>query len=350
MKIFDDKLKSVVGEFSNSSDNDLLNYWHLVFAENHEAYRNFLEAVFNIFNEKVQNIFKKKLTKDCKGFYETINEIIVGSYFISYGFSAEYEPKIEGKTPDWIVETDNNQRIIVDVFTSNTPTFMESQFEVVTKLNKAIKQLPSYAILWGKITDVYTAFKNIEQITRDIIYWLESDPKLDERFISNGISLFLRKYHNRPLTLTSISISETNRNDYRDLPDKIIEKADKYEKISTELKIPFVVAIAFDQMLVDEETIELFICNYPTTHSEKRFYFDEKGNIVVEGVFVPDGHGGMFKLEDRYDEGVFRKDSLSGVLTFWFHSRNFIGTKLFKNPKATFPLPEELDFQIIKNE
>jgi hypothetical protein len=100
-------------------------------------------------------------------------------------------------------------------------------------------------------------------------------------------------------------------------------------------------------MLVDEETIEQFICSFPSSYSEKRYYYDENGGIVFEGIYVPDGLGGMFKLEDRHDEGVFRKDSLSGVLTFWFHSRDFIGTRLFKNQKATFPLPEELDFKIV---
>lgn len=345
MKLFDDDLKNIVKKFSSSSDFELLNYWYLVFDEKHENYRNYLETLFSVFDEKIQNKFKVLLSKDCKGFYETINEIIIGSCLVNLGCSVEYEPEIGGKTPDWIIETPSKQKIIIDVFTSNTPTLMQSQFEVVSKLTENIRKLPSYAVLWGEIIDAYTALRNIEQITQDISRWLETAPKLNECFSSNGISLFVRNYRNKPLTFLSIRINEKKRNDFRDLPDKIIEKANRYEKISADAKIPFVVAIAFDRMIVDEETIEQFICEFPTSYSEERFYFDNNGKKVSEGVFVPDGQGGMFKLEDRYDEGVFRKDSLSGVLTFWFHSREFIGTKLFRNPKATYVLQEELGFQ-----
>jgi hypothetical protein len=347
MKIFDDELKNIAEQFSDSSDNTLLYFWYLVFDEGFESYRDYLEKLFSVFDENVQKKFKLKLSKDYRGVYEAINEIIIGSYIISYGFSADYEPEIGGKTPDWVIETPSNQKIIIDVFTSNTPVFMQSQSEVVSKLNETVKKFPSYTILWGEITDAYAALKNIEQVTEDILCWLESAPKLNDCFSSNGISLLLRRYNNKPLTLLSMRINERKRNDFRDLPDKIIEKANRYEKISAELKIPFVVAIAFDRMLMDDETVEQFICTYPTSYSEERYYYDENGDKVFEGIFVPDGQGGMFKLEDRYDEGVFRKDSLSGVLTFWFHSRNFIGIKLFKNPKATFPLPEELNFKMV---
>lgn len=347
MEIFDDNLKKVVERFFDSSDFELLNYWYLVFDKANESYRDYLEMLFKSLDENTQKDFKDKLCKDCKNFYETINELIVSSYLITLGCSVECEPNIEGKTPDWVIETTDNKKIIIDLFTSNTPTFMQSQSEVVSRLNKRIEKLPSFAILWGKITDAYTALRNIDQLTEDISRWLESAPKLNESFSSYGLSVFLRNYHNRPLTLLALSIDESRRNDLRDLPNKIIDKAEKYENISTNHKMPFVVAIVFDRMIIDEDTVEQYICSYPASLIETYFYYDENGNKVIEGVFAPDGNGGMFQLEDRHDEGVFRKDSLSGVITFWFHSRNFIGTKLFKNPKATFPLPEELDFKTV---
>jgi hypothetical protein len=43
---------------------------------------------------------------------------------IAKGLKVEYEPTLEGKTPDWLAEGQNGEKIIIDVLTSNNPAYM----------------------------------------------------------------------------------------------------------------------------------------------------------------------------------------------------------------------------------
>lgn len=344
MEIFDDNLRRMAKRSSDSSDNTLIDIWYLIFNSKNELYRNYLEERFNLFSETTQKKFKAKLNKDFKGFYETINEMIIGSHFRTLGYSVEYEPNICGQTPDLIIETPYNQKFIVDIFTSNIPTYIQSQSNAATILLKSIEKLPFSVQLFGDISNPYIIEENIQKITNEISNWLKSKPKIKEQFSSNGVKVSLSRYTDKSQIIAGFNIDDSKRNDYRDLQDKIIKKAIKYKKISENLKMPFIVAIVFNQILVDSETIENLICNSPFSYLVTRYFHNKNGEKVIEGIFAPNGKGGMFKLEDEYNEGTFREKILSGVVTFGFHSRVSYETNLLKNPKATFPLPEELHF------
>jgi hypothetical protein len=141
--------------------------------------------------------------------------------------------------------------------------------------------------------------------------------------------------------LYAFRIDESKRNDLRDLPNKVIEKTNKYEAVSAKSQLPFVVALVFDRMVIDEERVKQTLCTSGFSEVVTKYFKDRDGNVFTKN-FVTDGHGGEMELEDRHDEGVFRKDSLSGVLTFWYQSRQYVNTLFFNNPKATILLTTDV--------
>jgi hypothetical protein len=151
MALFDGELESIVKKFAGSEDLDLNNFWHLFFSEVHKDYRIHLEEGFNVFDNKTQQKFKHRLCDNPKGFYETLNELRVGAYLIAKGLKVEYEPTLEGKTPDWLAEGQNGEKIIIDVLTSNNPAYMQKQYEVAGNLIAFGKGLRFGAMLYGTI-------------------------------------------------------------------------------------------------------------------------------------------------------------------------------------------------------
>lgn len=340
MKLFEDNLKSAVAKHEKSSDSALLNFWHLIFSERHEAYRDYLEDCFNKLENADQRKLNSKLLTDHKGFYEALNEIIVGGILATRGWSLQYEPKFGNKTPDWLIQNSENQKVIIDVFTSKTPVHMAKQFEIFSNLEQSLKSLDHNVTLKVDFEDAFLADKHIVEITDKIEQWLNVKLKIGESFSLKGLVVTLHEVQESQRSGIDIwaSIDDSKRNDISDLPNKIIDKVNKYENISRENEIPFVVAVVFDRMLVDEHTVEQLITTSGFSSIETRYYQNQDGSSYTKK-FIPDGHNGLIELEDRFDEGVFRKDFLSGVFGFWFHSRSFSDLQIYKNPKAAIALP-----------
>lgn len=343
MKLFEDNLKSTVAKHENSSDSALLNFWHLNFSERHETYRDYLEDCFNKLGNTDQRKLKAKLLADHKGFYEVLNEIIVGGILVARGWSLQYEPKFGKLTPDWLIQNSENQKAIVDVFTSKTPVHMAKQFDLFSNLEQSLKSLSHNVTLKVDFEDAFLADKHIVEIIDKIEQWLNEKPKIGASFSLKGLVVTLHETQESQQSGVDIwaSIDDSKRNDIRDLPNKIIDKVITYENISREYELPFVVAVVFDRMLVDEYTVKQIITTSGFSNIETRYYQNQDGSYYSKK-FVPDGHKGLTELEGRFDEGVFRKDFLSGVLGFWFQSRQFSSLQVYKNPKATFALPESL--------
>ncbi len=343
MSLFDEELKQIVEKHKESADEDLLGFWHLVFSERHNRYREHIEEYFAKISEDDRKKIKRGILTDNKGFYEAINEIFVGGILADFGYSLQYEPKItygenKFKTPDWLVKRPDGTDLMIDVFTSKTPFYMSKQSEVIGKLTEQIKQIESGYDLFSQIEDAYLVSRSLSEIVNEVSEWLTTQPDINSTIVSNGatfeVSLICEKRHR---TTVISRVDDSKRNDLRDLSNKIIKKVSDYEGLSKTLEVPFIVAIVLDRMNIDENTIRQIITTSGHGLMQIRRFKDEGGN-TFEKNFVPDGNNGWMELEPRFEEGVFRKDYLSAVLTVWFESRVLSNILTFTNAKATFPI------------
>ncbi len=344
MTLFDDEIKLLAAPYANINDDILQNFWHLIFSDNHESYRNYIEDCFSLLGDDAKKKFRQKFLKDHIGFYEILNELIIGRILADHGWQLQYEPRLDGQTPDWLITNNQGEKVILDVFTSRTPVYMGKQFVLIEMLDRLFLETNHNAIIHVEIKDFFRAKEQISEFASEIQKWLNSSPQINDVCTFKEFTATLL-HINREAALPRIYLlvptNTSKRNDLRDLPDKIIDKANKYEKISRERNIPFAVAIAFDRMLIDEHTAQGIICTSGYSYLETHHSVDESGDYTKKN-FVPNGRGGLMELEERYDEGVFRKDYLSGVITFWFHSRQFTRPIVFRNPKAAIPLSNNL--------
>ena len=84
--------------------------------------RNFLENCFQVIPKiKHAGIIKKIKNVDSKQIDATLYELIAYKLFYQLNLSPEYDPKIDGLTPDLVVEI-NEQKFFVDVFVRHTPS------------------------------------------------------------------------------------------------------------------------------------------------------------------------------------------------------------------------------------
>ncbi len=140
---------------------------------------------------KIARTIKKAQNED--QFWQTLSEIEVAAYFKRKGLFKEFEPKIEGKTPDILANLDGND-FCIEVFTPSLAKELEEAMrkgEAITlgnrawgkldeKLNQLPKKTPSIIVINRAFSEI-DAINVADAIMGSLSLLLPKDPKLEPK-------------------------------------------------------------------------------------------------------------------------------------------------------------------------
>lgn len=173
MKIFTDDLIEKIQAFHNNT-----NMYHIV---NSEFFRKLLlnmdNVVARVHPKKRKGKIERLMSKE--NFLQTYHELLVGYLFKGFGFSVEYEPKLNTLTPDWRIKKDE-QSIIVEVFTMNIDEPSNIIDNFMNCLKKSLKQIPIGVTIHANLSRLN--YKELtpsvkEKIITDLKSWLIKRPE-----------------------------------------------------------------------------------------------------------------------------------------------------------------------------
>lgn len=200
------------------------------------------------FIEPFKSIFLKKLCneKNEMNFLSTISEFSFTQFFLSNNFDIAYEPKLNGKTPDFLI---NDFSAICEVKKFNISEFDQNNGDRLNELFTAIGKLES---------EIYVAIQQLttcldfhtESVVNEFSNWLNFTKRdIRENFIyQNQIKLEILKVDTGyPKILSMISPENPKIHPFK-IESDILEKLHKYEEISK--KQPFIICVdlSFDTL------------------------------------------------------------------------------------------------------
>jgi hypothetical protein len=73
---------------------------------------NLIYECFQVLTEADQRKFVKKFKAQAavEEANHTLRELVLGAYVARQGFDPQYEPEIDGRTPEWLMRTVNQER------------------------------------------------------------------------------------------------------------------------------------------------------------------------------------------------------------------------------------------------
>lgn len=284
---------------------------------------------FSPLRDKVENWIaeipetgRKKLTPNLRSsdnFWHTCNELVVGSFLKKLGFQAEFEKQFGEQTPDWFVRSkDGLNPFIVEVFTANVSESADFENNQLDELIRRLAEMPLDFCVKISCSES-SAIRQLDpkrskKIAGAVKRWLQSYNCVSEPTLSLEGFTFEMIHRDRGYpTLQYATPIKSIYAAWIPLREKIEGKIHKYKSLVLSNKIPLVVAVA--------------------SGSGTDYSNFEMKNILWGGVFV----------ESPSSNGLFAKEPLlSGAL---FVDR--VGMAKWKvdcypNPKATFPLPENV--------
>ena len=279
--------------------------------------------------EKVENWIadipetgQKKIISNLRSsdnFWHTCNELVVGSFLKGHDLQAEFEKQFGEQTPDWFVRSkDGLNPFIVEVFTANVSASIDFENNQLDELTRRLAQIPldfAVKISCGNNSAIRQLDpKRSKNIAEAVRRWLQAYNCLSEpSFSLEGFNFEIIHRDRGYPTLQYASLTQPIYAPWTPLREKIEEKIHKYKNLALSNKIPLLVAVA--------------------SGSETHYSNFEMKNILMGGVFT----------ESPLSNGLFAKEPLlSGAL--FVHREGMAKWKVdyYPNPKATFPLPENV--------
>lgn len=101
----------------------------------------------SLISELTDNNLKRKFLRNFKkeknevNFFSHISELKFAVFLTREGLIFEHEPKIQGKTPDFLIHTDNKINLICDVKRFNISTQDESDKKIIRALTNKLKNI-----------------------------------------------------------------------------------------------------------------------------------------------------------------------------------------------------------------
>ena len=268
--------------------------------------------------------------RDGAQFQQTHNELAVGDSLRRSGCEIDYEPEMDGLTPDWLVRRpDIDFQFVVEVVSSNPSEARRRCEKEWADLRLRIEALPGCACLMMRLPlatcnemppppDV----AGRRQIVREIKMWLDSGPEPGARQVYEGIEFtFVGPLATRPGVSCGIS-STPFWVTTEPLADAVKEKAKKYKGVVTARQLPFVVCVVPD-----------FGTGRGIDELRDAVLGKQKCRVRIRP--------GTEDVIDHYRErdGLFgRYPSLSAVMMTEWQTHGFAQTLLL-NPCAASPLP-----------
>jgi hypothetical protein len=220
-----------------------------------ESLRADLETKFALLPSISQKRLEKRfynLVGDGPQFWQTISEMVVGSFFVGQKYNVEYGCEIEGLTPDWIVESKEDGKFIVEVTTRNVSDEELSQKESIGRLNDCLDDLRYSALLDVSYINekicVHLSNETILQMGDSINNWLKTNLSIGEkRVFSNENIVVVYGGTNQPFDwIQVVGATRSLVPDHIAVENAIIKKIKKYGPVLMKLQVPFVIALNCD--------------------------------------------------------------------------------------------------------
>ena len=113
-----------------------------------------------------QKTFQKKFTQQAQDEHQamhTFSELLTGVFLIRNGYTAQYEPEIDGLTPDWRFELDHREEFIADLVNFHVEKRIEGQID--QSLNEGITwsgEIPDQSQrLFSTLSEKAAKYKNL---------------------------------------------------------------------------------------------------------------------------------------------------------------------------------------------
>jgi hypothetical protein len=277
------------------------------FYDNNKKFKHEIESLI----EPFKSLFLKKLRneKNEMNFLSTISEFRFTQFFLSNNFDLAYEPKLNGKTPDFII---NDFSAICEVKKFNISEFDQNNSDRLYELFKKIGTLES---------EIYVAIEQLspclefhtDTVVNEFSNWLISAKRNNrENFIyQNQIKLEILKVDTgHPKILTMISPENPKIHPFK-IESDILEKLNKYEELSK--KQPLIICVDLP---------------FVTLRDPLDYWLKFLGGSIL---FI-DSNIQAFFLGEFYEN--MKYNSLSGILI-----RYNLKFYWLKNPRSEFNIP-----------
>jgi hypothetical protein len=260
-------------------------------------------------------------------FEQTWNELFVGDSIRRLGHRAEYEPEMEGLTPDWLVNASIAGRFIIEVVSSKPPSDRKRCDAAWEQLRRRVLTLPGNAWLAISPPIDFESFAHFaappvsrqKQIVREIREWLKTNPLDEDSIIIDEIEIkLLGKKPDLHQVACSIGLAPFEVNG-ETLKIAVKEKASKYKRVVNALGMPFVVCVVMD-------------------FSSGRDFRDlEDAVLGNQGCRLRLGPGGTHRPEYyRESNGLFARYRTLSAVSMAQWNRDRISHKVLVNPNALY--------------
>jgi hypothetical protein len=265
---------------------------------------------------------REKMTPNLRStdnFWHTCHELIVGSFLKELGLQVEFEKQFGKQTPDWfVVSKDGLHSFIVEVFTANVSESAEFENIQLDELTRRLGEIPlDFALRISCLEN--SAVRQLDsnrskKIAEAVRKWLQANKRLSESSFSlDGFAFEIIQRNRGYATLQYATPAKPIYAAWTPLREKIERKVHKYRNLVLGNKIPLVVAVA------------------PGSGTDYSIF--EMKNILLGGVFNESpAKDGLFAREPLLSGGIFIERK--GMAQWKIHH--------YPNPKATFPLPENI--------
>lgn len=257
--------------------------------------------------ERVLTALRPRL-QDCDQHLTACNELLAAYHLSRLGYELEYEPVIQGKTPDFAAARAGIPRFIVEVLTRNVSASAKGQEALRNELYHRMLRVPGNALVnvhfYTRREPLTSA--DLKTIEEGLAAWLSprnASPR--ERRTIAGIEFEVWDTSQTEETIScGIMAQGATRIDLKGLQNKIRHKESKYGKLLAAKGLPYVVAVA------------------PTFDAGLSFR-------CLQG--IAEGPRGLFSREGS---------PLSAVL--WIHENDGASSvQAIHNPNTAAPLPED---------
>ncbi len=257
----------------------------------------------------------------------TLNELRFGNHLKQLGCEIEYEPKLSGLTPDWLVKTAATS-FIVEVFTASHASDEEAELEKSIRANiiDLVGRLQEIIVPYGitvhiSPTPAILTESINEQLAKNVASWLTTvPPQVGAEQLWLGAHFQVVRYNPAYTSLQIIGPGHSWVVNNEPLQSKIVKKILRYSDVLGQLNMPLILAVAptmYSGLSIDNlEDIVL-------GQERVSYHVDAQGAIM-----------GQTYLTRAWKDGLFlHEPHLSGVL--WMESRSNIS--FIQNPNAALP-------------
>jgi hypothetical protein len=96
----------------------------------------------------------------------TLHELVLGAYVVGQGFDPQYEPKIDGQIPEWLmVQHGSGNKLILELMSFRAPDQVERDVQAAFSRNEPITYWmePNEKRLHGKVWDKIGKYRDLAE-------------------------------------------------------------------------------------------------------------------------------------------------------------------------------------------